>query len=160
MAEIILPDKTWNKDDIDAFIEEHQIEEARSGKNNFEKIGLIKKWAEKNQTVLNATSNDEDQNDEPTIPKANVKMTDTYFDMDRSRVFIELEVNAKDKKDAYEFITEKEKKIVEKFNIKRANGEPDIEVMTHTIADNIVRASITIPTGYMQNVLKEAILNA
>lgn len=160
MSDLILPDKNWTSEEIDAFIEEHQIEEAKNAKNNFAKIGVIKKWAEKNNSVFDANtdSDSNDENDEK--PQASVKMTDTYFDMDRSRIFIELEVSAKDKRDAFEYIAMKEKAIVEKFNIKRANGESDIEVMTHTMAENLVRASITIPTHYMQQVLKDAIVNA
>lgn len=155
MLNIPLPDKNWTKEDIELFVQEHQID-LGGETNHMKKLAIIKKWAEKVNEVIpdpdSETSDDAKQDEVERKVRVNI----SYLDFDRSRVFCEMEIRGESKKEMHEEAGRIETSLKEKLNIE---GDK-IEVITQSIDSSFVRMSITIPTGYFHSIIEKVFYDA
>ncbi len=152
MSNVVIPDKTWTKEDIDQFVQEHQID-LGGETNHMKKLAIIKKWSEKATEII-PEQPPEDNETEPVDKKARVAIS--YFDLDRSRVFCEMEIRGESKKDMYDEAQRKEAEIKKKLNIE---GDK-VEVITQSIDSGFVRMTMTIPTAYVHSLIEKMFYDA
>lgn len=155
MLNITLPDKNWTKEDIDQFVQEHQIDLGNET-NHMKKLSIIKTWASKMNEEIPQDSNQDEPPEEKEIEPKKARISISYFDLDRSRVFCEMEIRGETKKDMYDEAQRKEAEIKKKLNIE---GDK-VEVITQSIDSGFVRMTMTIPTGYFHSLIEKMLYDA